>query len=221
MNERHFLLKCVTPIKSNRNHSICFSLLFPFPFSSSIWILISSAPSWPVWRMLLWSASGQKCFLILFTALISVCESYNPPRHTWHVVVLFFPCSWPQCPRWHGVVALERLQWPLSPLATHTGAQLGIRAGGARTTFSALMWVSRAGIESGTHNTLHYCLYKHPGENNSGFLSLHSPVAAGPWQRLSTLLSQPKSPEAHYICTWQTLCCLQIPLIKEIISFWE
>lgn len=81
MNERHFLLKCVTPIKSNRNHSICFSLLFPFPFSSSIWILISSAPSWPVWRMLLWSASGQKCFLILYCSHFSLWIIQSPKAH--------------------------------------------------------------------------------------------------------------------------------------------
>lgn len=36
--------------------------------------------------------------------------------------------------------------WRASPLVTHVGAQLGIRAGGARTTFPAQMWISRVGV---------------------------------------------------------------------------
>lgn len=78
MNERYFLLniKCATPIKSNRNH---FILLFSsFPFSL---FLFHMDISWPFWRMLLWSASGQKCLLILFTVLISLCKHTAPKAH--------------------------------------------------------------------------------------------------------------------------------------------
>lgn len=159
-------IKSATLIKSNRNHLVCFSLLSHSPFSfffphffCTVPYLLLSAPSWPVWVMLLQSASGQRCLLIPFTTLISFhlvkpLESYKPQGTLGYSAVLSLlltpgstlaQCGGP------GV-----LWWPASPPATQVGAQLGIRAGGARTTFPALMWVSRVGV--GTKGKRDYAL---------------------------------------------------------------